>query len=175
MNSEREVPLIKAIFFDLGDTLVDEEYLGGKHLWEAELRKLPHVDEVLKALRKKYKLGLITNTVASREEHVRLALRRVNMERYFDVIVTSVDVGLKKPDARIFLTALKAVKVSPNEAVMVGNRVSADVLGGNRVGMKTILFKWNERYPEEIRSPLERPTRMIKSFKELPRVIAELE
>jgi len=168
--------LIRAVFFDLGDTLVAEESVGKKHLWEATLQKLPYLDEVLKELKRRgYKLGIITNTVISREEHVRMALRRIDIEKYFDVIVTSVDVGFNKPDERIFLTALKGVNVKPEEAVMVGNRISADILGGNRIGMKTILFKWNERYLNEIKSPEEQPTCVINSLKELPKILAEIE
>jgi putative hydrolase of the HAD superfamily len=168
--------LIRAVLFDLGDTLVIEESAGGKHLWKATLEKVPYLDEVLTDLRNRgYKLGVITNTVTSREEHVRMALRRIDLEKYFDVVVTSVDIGFNKPDERIFLVALKAVSVKPEEAVMVGNRVSADILGGNRVGMRTILYKWNERYPEKITLPQEEPTRTITSLKELPKVLAEIQ
>jgi putative hydrolase of the HAD superfamily len=167
--------LIKAVFFDLGDTLVAEERVGGKSLWEATLEKLPYLDEVLTELKKRgYKLGVITNTVTSREEHVRLALRKIDVEKYFDVIVTSVDVAFNKPDERIFLTALKALNVEPDESVMVGNRISADIIGGNRIGMKTILYKWNERYLDIIQSPQEEPTRTITSLKELPKVLDEI-
>jgi FMN phosphatase YigB (HAD superfamily) len=55
----------------------------------------------------------------------------------------------------------------------VGNRISSDILGGNRIGMKTILFKWNERYLNEITSPEEQPTHIICSLKELPQVLEE--
>lgn len=167
--------MIKAVFFDLGDTLVAEESVGGKSLWEATLEKLPYLDEVLTELKRRdYKLGVITNTVTSREEHVRLALRKIDVEKYFDVIVTSVDVAFNKPDERIFLTALKALNVEPEESVMVGNRISADIIGGNRIGMKTILYKWNERYLDIIQSPQEEPTRTITSLKELPKVLDEI-
>jgi putative hydrolase of the HAD superfamily len=167
--------LIKAVFFDLGDTLVAEESVGGKSLVEATLEKLPYLDEVLTELKRRgYKLGIITNTVTSREEHVRMALRKIDVEKYFDVIVTSVDAGFDKPDERIFLTALKALNVKPEEAVMVGNRISTDILGGNRIGMKTILYKWNERYLDIIQSPQEEPTRIISSLKELPETLDEI-
>lgn len=167
--------MIRAVLFDLGDTLVAEESVGGKHLWEVTLQKLPYLDEVLADLKSRgYKLGVITNTVTSREEHVRIALQRIDVEKYFDVIVTSVDVGFNKPDERIFQAALKVLKVKPEEAAMVGNRISADIVGGNRIGMKTILYKWNERYPEKISSPEEEPTRTITSLIELPRVLAEI-
>ena len=166
--------MIRAIFFDLGDTLVVEESVGGRHLWEVELRKIPFVDEVLQKLKGKYRLGIITNTFTSREEHVRIALRRIGLEQYFDIILTSVDLGFEKPDERIFLAALEALNVQPKEAVMVGNRVSKDIVGGNKVGMETILFRWNDRYPEKITSPVEQPARIINSLRELPSIVSEM-
>jgi putative hydrolase of the HAD superfamily len=167
--------LIRAVFFDLGDTLIAEESMPGKHLWEATaLQKLPHLDEVLAELKQRgYKLGIITNTVTSREEHVRIALRKIGCEKYFDAVVTSVDMGCNKPDKKIFSTALKRLGVKPEEAVMVGNQVLTDVVGGNRIGMKTILLKWNQRFPEKITSPEEQPTHIIKSLEDLPRILAE--
>lgn len=168
--------MIRAVFFDLGDTLVVEEDIDTKHLWEVTLKKLPYLDEVLTELKRKgFKLGIITNTVTSREEHIRMALRKIDIEKCFNVIVTSVDVGHDKPDERIFLTALRKLRIKPKDAVMVGNRISVDIVGGNRIGMKTILFKWNKRYPEKITSSEEQPTRTIKSLLDLPRVLIELE
>jgi len=167
--------LIRAVFFDLGDTLVDEEAIGSKHFWEATLTKLPYLDEILTELKRKgFKLGIITNTVTSREEHVRSALRKIDVEKYFDVVFTSVDVGHEKPDERIFMTALRALKVKPHEAVMVGNRISTDVVGGNRLAMKTVLLKWNKRYNERITSNEEKPTRTIKSLRELLPALEEI-
>ncbi len=167
--------MIKAIFFDLGDTLVVEESVGGKSLSEVTLEKLPYLDDVLTELKKRgYKLGIITNTVTSRKEHVRAALKRIEVKKYFDVIVTSVDMGCNKPNERIFSVALKALGVKPEESVMVGNRISTDILGGNQIGMKTILYKWNDRYLNTVQSPLEEPTRTITSLKELPRVLEEI-
>jgi putative hydrolase of the HAD superfamily len=166
--------LIRAVFFDLGDTLVAEEPIGNKHLVDVTLTKLPYLDEVLAMLKRKgYKLGIITNTVTSREEHVRIALRKIHVERYFDVILTSVDVGHEKPDERIFMTALRALKVKPHEAIMVGNRIGTDIVGGNRMGMKTVLLKWNKCYNERITSDEEKPAQTIKSLRELLLVLEE--
>ena len=54
---------------------------------------------------------------------------------------------------------------------MVGNRISADILGGNRVGMKTVLIKWNNRYRESVTCELDRPTYTIKSLRELVSIV----
>ncbi len=42
-----------------------------------------------------------------------MALRRIGFEKYFDVILTSVDAGYEKPDEKIFRKALKALNFSP--------------------------------------------------------------
>jgi putative hydrolase of the HAD superfamily len=133
------------------------------------------LDEVLAELKRKgYKLGIITNTITSREEHVRIALRKIGVEKYFDVILTSVDVGHEKPDERIFMTALRELKVKPHEAIMVGNRISTDIVGGNRMDMKTVLMKWNKRYNERITSDEEKPAHTIKSLRELLFVLEQI-
>lgn len=149
--------------------------MPGKHLWEATaLKKLPHLDKVLAELKQRgYKLGVITNTVTSREEHVRIALRKIDCEKYFGAVVTSVDVGCNKPEKKIFSIALKRLGVKPKEAMMVGDRIKTDIAGGNRIGMKTVLFKWNKRYPEKITSQEEKPTYVIKSLKELIKLVAK--
>ena len=79
--------------------------------------------------------------------------------------------GLRKPDARIFRVALENLALQPDEVVMVGNRISADILGGNRVGMKTVLIKWNNRYRESVTCELDRPTYTIKSLRELVSIV----
>jgi len=167
--------LTKAVLFDLGDTLVSEESVGTKHTSEADLEKVPFVDEVLQKIRGKYRLAVVTNTSVSEEKDVRKALKKVGLEAYFDVIVTSVDVGHEKPHEKIFRVALKKLGVKANEAIMVGNRIKTDVLGANRLGIKTIYFKWNDRYPEKADSPLEKPNYTISSLKELPGILSDLE
>jgi len=167
--------VIKAILFDLGDTLITEESVGDKHTPEVELEKVPFIDEVLQKLRGKFKLAVVTNTSVSKEEDIRKALIKVELAEYFDAIVTSVDVGYEKPDERIFRVALKKLGVRPDEAVMVGNRIKTDVLGANRVGMKTIHFNWNDRYLEKVESPHEKPNYTIDSIKDLLNVLPSLE
>jgi HAD superfamily hydrolase (TIGR01662 family) len=167
--------LVRAVLFDLGDTMIDEEKIMGGHLWEATLQKLPHLDEVLTELKKRgYKLGVVTNTSTSREEHVRVAMQRIDIEKHFDVVVTSVDLGFGKPDERIFFTALRKLGVRPEETVMVGNRLDTDILGGKRAGMKTILLRWNDRTRAQASSQQEEPPRTITSLKELPKVLSEI-
>jgi len=166
--------LLKAVFFDLGDTLIVEQH--GKHLGESSFDAVPQAEETLVELKQKgFKLGIIANTTISREKDVRKTLQQLGLESYFDFIVTSVDVGSEKPDGRIFSIALQALGIKAGEAVMVGDRVAKDIVGGNRIGMMTILFKWNQRYPETVERHEEQPTFKIRHLGELPHVLDRIQ
>jgi HAD superfamily hydrolase (TIGR01662 family) len=165
--------VLKAVFFDLGDTLIVEQ--GDKHLVETPFYAVPQAEETLIALKRKgLKVGIITNTTTSREKDVRKVLQQLRLESYVDFIVTSVDAGCEKPDGRIFSIALRTAGVKATEAVMVGDQVAKDIVGGNRIGMKTILFKWNQRYPETAIEQEEQPTCAISRLKELLHVLDQL-
>jgi putative hydrolase of the HAD superfamily len=165
--------VVKAVFFDLGDTLIVEQ--GDRHLSEASFEAVPQAEETLMSLkRKRFKVGIITNTTTSREKDVRKVLRQLGLESYIDLVVTSVDAGCEKPCKGIFSIALRTAKVKASDAVMVGDQVAKDIVGGNRMGMKTVLFKWNQRYPETVTEQEEQPTYTIKSLTELQGVLDQI-
>jgi len=166
--------MIKAIFFDLGDTIIKEKDLSIPLVDYSPIEKIPGIEELLKTLKSRYKMGIISNTISARAKEVWDALKELGLDGYFDLVLTSVDVGYEKPDLRIFREALSHFSVSPQEAVMIGDRIKTDILGANRVGMKTILHKWHNRYPETIASPQEEPTFRVKSLKEIPLLLETL-
>jgi putative hydrolase of the HAD superfamily len=83
------------------------------------------------------KLGIISN-VSSHDVAVEI-LRKVGLLEYFDKVVTSAFVGIRKPDPGIFLYALMQFKVQSRQAVIVGDSERHDVWGGAISGMKTVL------------------------------------
>ena len=83
------------------------------------------------------KLGIISN-VSSHDVAVEI-LRKVELLDYFDAVITSAFVGIRKPDPGIFLYALMQFKLQPREAVIVGDSEKHDVWGGTITGMKTVL------------------------------------
>jgi len=98
----------------------------------------PDSKAVLEKLSKRrIKLGVISN-VSSHDVAVEI-LRKVGLLEYFDVVVTSAFVGIRKPDPGIFLYALMQFKLQPREAVIVGDSERHDVWGGRITGMKTVL------------------------------------
>ena len=87
--------------------------------------------------KKETKLGIISN-VSSHDVAVEI-LRKVGLLYYFDTVVTSALVGLRKPDPGIFLYALMQFGLKPEEAVIVGDSEKHDVWGGELTGMRTVL------------------------------------
>lgn len=151
--------MIKAIIFDLGNTLVSEDSGDA----------FPYAIEVLNELKKKYKLALITNVLhTTTAERVHEILAEAGIPDVFEVVVVSSEVGYAKPSPQIFKIALDGLNVKPEEAVMVGNIISTDVFGANRLGMKTILFQPSDTYQ---RSSWEHPDHTIHSIKDLFEIV----
>lgn len=103
-------------------------------------RRKRHVvyDDVLPALehvRQSYRLGLLTNGASGLQ---REKIAGAGIGRYFDEIVISGDIGVGKPDPRIFQTMLSRLAVTAAEAMMIGNSLRADIEGAYGVGMRTV-------------------------------------
>ena len=98
----------------------------------------PDSKPILEKLSKRtINLGIISN-VSSHDVAVEI-LRKVKLLDYFDAVITSAFVGIRKPDPGIFLYALTQFKLEPREAVIVGDSERHDVWGGTITGMKTVL------------------------------------
>ncbi len=91
--------------------------------------------------------GLRTCLVSNATELARRVLRRLDMERLFDVVVISEEVGVRKPDPRIFRLALDEAGVEPSEAVYLGDRPATDMVGATRAGMRAVLVDRRGTYP----------------------------
>ena len=94
------------------------------------------LEDTLMELSNDYKLGLLSNSWL---EAPRQALRDNGYGRWFDVMICSFDIGVPKPDPRIFEFALDLLGVRPQEAVMVGDSLEADVKGALGAGMRAVL------------------------------------
>ena len=92
-------------------------------------------------LKKKYSLHIITNVF---EEVQYIKLASSDLIQYFDVIVTSEQVGVKKPNSKIFEFALEQAKAKPDESIMIGDDFPVDILGAEKIGMQGVYFNPNK-------------------------------
>jgi putative hydrolase of the HAD superfamily len=84
--------------------------------------------------------GIALGVVSNSDGRVAEALEAVGLAEYFQVVVDSKIAGFEKPDPRIFLPALEALKVAPTEALYVGDLYEVDVVGARRAGMAAVLL-----------------------------------
>lgn len=82
------------------------------------------------------RLGLISNW----DRRLSGLMEGLDLSPLLDVVVSSAEVGLHKPDPRIFELACARLGVTPEQAAHVGDHHYADVLGATAVGMIPVLI-----------------------------------
>jgi len=92
--------------------------------------------DFIRSLRGEYKTGVISNAWSDLRDN----LAREKIDDAFDCIIISAEVGVAKPDPKIFQIALKQAGVRPNEAIFVDD-FYVNIEGCEKVGMKGIHFK----------------------------------
>ena len=138
----------------------------------AERRSRPYVYEetfdVLKELQGKVKLLLLTNGSPDLQQEKLDGVPE--LIPYFDHIVISGDFGKGKPDVSIFQHALELLGAKPGEAVMVGDKLTTDIKGGNAAGLHTV---WINRV-DRPKDPAIVPEFEIKHLSELHAILSKL-
>ena len=103
--------------------------------------------ELLEYLQPKYTLHIITNGF---EEVQNLKLSKSGIKKYFNEVITSEAVGVKKPNPKVFRYALERVNTIPMHRVMIGDNLEADIIGALNCGIKSIHFNLeNEQYEQK--------------------------
>lgn len=98
--------------------------------------------ELLDYLKKKYQLHIITNGF---EEIQSKKMDASKLSPYFNQVITSESVGVKKPNPRVFLHALEVAKANKEEAIMIGDNLEADIQGALDVGLQAIHCNFDEQ------------------------------
>lgn len=89
--------------------------------------------EVLRVLRGR---GIATGLVSNWDTSCRSVLEQTGLAPYLDPIVVSSEVGVEKPDRRIFEKALELSGDSPEHCLYVGDNYYDDGVGASQVGME---------------------------------------
>jgi len=92
-------------------------------------------------IKKGIKLGVVTDAPRL-QAWTRLV--QLNLHHFFDVVITFDDTGELKPSPKPFVLALEKLNVKPEEAIMVGDWPERDILGGAKIGMKTVFAKYGD-------------------------------
>jgi len=112
--------------------------LGERFPIERRARKYVYDEtfEVLDGLKGRYKLLLLTNGSPDLQQEKLDGVPE--LIPYFDHIMISGNYGFGKPDNRLFQEALRLLEIRPEEGVMVGDKLTTDVLGANTAGIHSV-------------------------------------
>ncbi len=71
-------------------------------------------------------------------------IERFDLQKYFESIIISGEIGIAKPDPRIYQFALDELSSNGSDSYFVGDVEDTDILGANRAGLKSVFIKRNE-------------------------------
>jgi putative hydrolase of the HAD superfamily len=132
---------ITTLIFDWGDTVMRDfsEFAGPMASWP-RVEAVPGIASTLALLKGRYRIGLASNAQESGENEVRLALRRVDLDAYFERVFSARDLGASKQDPAYYPQVLDGLGVSAGQALMVGDGYAGDVLAAKNAGMRAAWY-----------------------------------
>lgn len=125
----------------------------------------PQAHELLGALAQVSTLGLITNGLTDVQ---RTRIERLDLDRYFDAVIISDEVGHAKPGTEIFDLAFEALGNPATEsAIMVGDSLASDIAGGKNYGIDTC---WYNPHGKDVPAD-HAPTHQITQLQQLTALV----
>jgi len=131
-------------------------------------KRFDHVIETMDFLKSEnVRLACVTN---GRDFFQRNKIEALGLANYFDVIVTSGELGVKKPNPLIFNTALEQLGAQAKECIFIGDSLTADMLPAKQLGMKTV---WVNRVnpirskPDYVDAKLESYSQFVDIWQQL--------
>jgi putative hydrolase of the HAD superfamily len=95
-------------------------------------RPFPHVVPTMKALSRRYKLGIVTNGPACLQ---REKLKLSRLQHFFPAVIISGEIGIGKPEPEVFQRAVFELKTDVRRTIMIGDNLERDVHAATRAGI----------------------------------------
>ncbi|MEW6058774.1 MAG: HAD family hydrolase [Actinomycetota bacterium] len=130
----------------------------------------PDALPTLRGLSGRYRLGLVANQPST----VREALLRDGLDPFFEFRAISGDLGVQKPDLRIFGHALAAAGIDADGAAMIGDRLDHDVRPARAAGLRAVWVLRGEAPDDPTPEQLAEADAAVGSLWELPEVLEGL-
>jgi putative hydrolase of the HAD superfamily len=131
--------------------------------WNTGVRYPAGVARTVAALRSRYRLAVVSNTHDAALVPAHLAA--MGIAGCFDAVITSIEVGWRKPDPRIYAAALTRLGIEPAAALFAGDTYDADYAGPVAAGIQAYLIDPHEDHPVP-------SDRRLGSLADLPAVLS---
>lgn len=92
---------------------------------------------VLAQLQKSYQLALVSNFYGN----INVVLEEFHLADYFEDVIESAVVGVRKPDPRIYQIGVEHLGIKPEEVAVVGDSVKKDIIPAKRIGCKAFWLR----------------------------------
>lgn len=127
---------------------------------------IPGAEAALDVLSNRYRLGLVTNGIPDVQ---REKLVRTDLTDRFGAVIVSGELGIGKPDPRVYGEALRQLGATPETTLMVGDSFARDVAGAQAIGIRAAWIAAGRRRPEG----LVKPFLTVDTLAELPARLSE--
>ena len=161
-------------FASNGKTALKEEWIP--ELSSAYISSLfeipPYVNpDAVKALRwlrdRNMRIGIICNTGITPGFGLRKFLIQEGVAEFFDLMIFSDEVGIRKPDPKVFHLAAQKLKMKPREMVHIGDNLKTDVCGAKNAGFKAIHLTGEQGRDKQAERD---PTSLVSRSKDLGKI-----
>jgi len=109
--------------------------------WNNFFKKMKLREGAIKTLKELKEKGLKIAIVSDLTTHIQLRkLKKLKIDKYVDILVTSEEAGSEKPHAIMFLLTLNKLDLKPSDVFFVGDDLVRDMEGANSVGIDSVLI-----------------------------------
>ena len=145
MRTPRLAEILEAVFSDLGVSPPQETKDRIADAFEALIIELPPdlvpgASETLRELSQRFTLAIVCDTAYTPGRTLRKLLDREGLTECFDHFCFSDEMGMSKPDPRIFRAVLEKSGARGPDAAHVGDMERTDIAGAHAAGMWALLF-----------------------------------
>ncbi len=172
IKDEREI--IDRIIYSMPYKISEKQMIEILNLRQARMQKaLFEVDEkILHTIREIHEKDIKTCLISNADVIDCKYWTQSPLASFFDEAVFSCDVGMMKPDLKIYEYALSRLNVKADESLFIGDGGSDELAGARRVGMKTVLTEYLDKKEDEKSEILLREADYyIKQFDELTKKV----
>ncbi len=165
--------MVKAVVFDLGHTIMREDWRDDPYLQDRAIDLMPGAREAIETIR--LPKGIWANTRLATSADIRKWLVRAGLDHHISWVAASCELGYRKPEQEFFMRALTACGLQGTDIVFVGNQLDTDILGANRAGIRSIYLAGAAyRSADEQPGVQANPTFIIETLLDLPGLIGRL-
>ena len=136
------------------------------------LEKRPYSENLLRKVKEKCRLGLISNFTYA--PVVYGSLRKLGLSKYFNVVVVSGECGWRKPHRKIFDDALNRMQVKADETIFIGDSPTEDIKGARDAGMITIFVRSQFYCLADLRASKENPDAVAEDLKKVYEIFTKI-